>query len=65
MLSPEEALRLDGQSSVSAAVVATTGPEVFAKSSTAIFSGARDIDLHTSAQDEQSRSLDVSVSAGV
>ena len=48
-----------------AAVVATTGPEVFAKSSPAIFSGARDIDLHTSAQDEQSRLLEVSVSAGV
>ncbi len=65
MLSSAEASGLDGQASVSAAVVATTGPEVFAESSPAIFSGARDIDLHTSAQDEQSRSLEVSVSAGV
>lgn len=50
---------------MSAAVVATTGPAEFAKSCPAIFSGARDIDLHTSAQVEQSRSLEVSVSAGV
>ncbi len=65
LLSSGEASRLDGHPSVIAAVVATTGPEVFAKSSPAIFSGTRVIDLHTSAQDEQSRSLEVSVSAGV
>jgi hypothetical protein len=65
VLSSGEPSKLDGHPSVSAATVATTGPEVFAKSSPAIFSGARDRDLHTSAQVEQSRSLDVSVSAGV
>ena len=65
MHSSGQTSRLDGRSSVSAAVVATIGPEVFAKSSPATFSGARDIDLHTSAQDEQSRSWELPVSAGV
>ncbi len=38
---------------------------MFCNSPPAIFSGGRDIELHTSAQDEQSRSLEVSVSPGV
>ena len=65
LLSSGEASRLDGHPSVIAAAVAPAGPQVFAKSSPANFSGARDNDFHTSAQDEQSRSGVVSVSAGI
>ena len=54
----------DGNPPVSAKVVATTGVEVVSKSSAAIFCGARDIQLQTPTQDEQSRSPEDPVLSG-